>query len=201
MIYNVKGTLTYADPAFAVVECGGVGFKCFISMTTLRQLPSVGKEVNLFTHMSVREDAMDLFGFYDADELEAFKLLISVSGIGPKAAMAILSVLEPSKLTIAVSSGDVRAIQSAQGVGKKTAERVVLELKDKMAGIGSGSAAALVEGIQTVAASSSAQEAVEVLVSLGFTQSDASAVVGAMDKTLSVDEMVRKGLRELSSQL
>ena len=199
MIYNIKGTLTYTDPSFAVVECGGVGFKCFVSMTTLKELPSIGNEVNLFTYMSVREDALDLFGFYEPDELEAFKLLISVSGIGPKAAIAILSVLSPSKLSVAVSSGDVRAITMANGVGKKTAERVVLDLKDKMVGLG-GSAQA-VQNAQSVASSEGAQEAVEVLVSLGFNQSDAATVVGAMDKSLSVDDMVRKGLRELSSQL
>ena len=201
MIYNVKGILTYAEPTFAVVECGGVGFKCFISTTTLRQLPSPNREVNLYTHLAVREDAMDLYGFAEIEELEAFKLLISVSGIGPKAAVAILSVLTPEKLSIAVSSGDIRAISSAQGVGKKTAERVVLELKDKMAGIATGSTASIVEGIQAVASSSAAQEAVEVLVSLGFNQSAASAAVGAMDKSLSVDDMVRKGLKELSAQL
>ncbi|MBQ8077341.1 MAG: Holliday junction branch migration protein RuvA [Eubacterium sp.] len=200
MIYNVKGTLTYTDPNFAVVECGGVGFKCFVSMTTLKELPSIGSEVNLFTYMSVREDALDLFGFFEVDELEAFKLLISVSGIGPKAAIAILSVLTPSKLSVAISSGDVRSIQMAQGVGKKTAERVVLELKDKMVGIGSSSVAD-VRNVQSVASSNDAQEAVEVIVSLGFTQSDAATVIGAMDKSLSVDEMVRKGLRQLSSQL
>ncbi|MBE6720664.1 MAG: Holliday junction branch migration protein RuvA [Ruminococcaceae bacterium] len=199
MIYNVKGTLTYTDPTFAVVECGGVGFKCFVSMTTLKELPSIGNEVNLYTYMAVREDALDLFGFYEVDELDAFKLLISVSGIGPKAAIAILSVLTPSKLSVAISSGDVRSIQAAQGVGKKTAERVVLELKDKMVGI--GSSAVDVQNVQSVASSSDAQEAVEVLVSLGFNQSDAATVIGAMDKSLSVDEMVRKGLRQLSTQL
>jgi Holliday junction DNA helicase RuvA len=201
MIYNVKGILTYVDPTFAVVECGGVGYKCFISTTTLKELPSANREVNLFTYLSVREDAMDLYGFMEVEELEAFKLLISVSGIGPKAAMAILSVLTPDKLSIAVSSGDIRAISSAQGVGKKTAERVVLELKDKMAGIAVGNSASIIEGIQSVASSSAAQEAVEVLVSLGFNQSAASSVVGAMDKSLTVDEMVRKGLKELSTQL
>ncbi len=200
MIYNVKGMLTYAEPTFAVVECGGVGFKCFISMTTLRQLPSAGKEVNLFTHLSVREDAMDLYGFYEEAELEAFKLLITVSGVGPKAAMAILSVLPPDRLSIAVSSGDARSIQQANGVGKKTAERVVLELKDKMAGL-STSAASVVEGIQQVTSGSNAGEAVEVLVSLGFDRSDSAAAVGSMDKSLSVDDMVRKGLKMLSSQL
>ncbi|MCR5207127.1 MAG: Holliday junction branch migration protein RuvA [Eubacterium sp.] len=199
MIYSLKGTLTYAEPSFAVVECSGVGFKCFISMTTLRTLPSVGKEVSLFTYMAVREDAIDLFGFYDQSELEAFRLLITVSGVGPKAAIAILSVLPPDRLSIAVSSGDVRSIQLANGVGKKTAERVVLELKDKMAGIG-GASASVVEGIQSVATSGNASEAVEVLVSLGFERSDAATAVGRLDKELSVDEMIRAALKTLSPQ-
>lgn len=201
MIYNVKGTLTYTDPTFAVVECGGVGFKCFVSMTTLKDLTSIGSQVNLYTHLAVREDAMDLYGFSTIDELNAFKLLITVSGVGPKAAMAILSVLPPDRLSIAVSAGDVRSIQSANGVGKKTAERVVLELKDKMVGIGSGNASAVVEGIQAVANNSNSAEALEVLVSLGFSQSDAATVVGSMDKNLSVDDMIRIGLKQLSSQL
>lgn len=200
MIYNVRGTLTYTDINYAVVECGGVGFKCFVSMTTLKELPPLGKEANLYTYLSVREDAMDLFGFATQQELDAFKLLITVSGVGPKAAMAVLSVLPPDRLSIAVSSGDVKSIKSAQGVGKKTAERIVLELKDKMLGIAPSNAAA-VQSIQAVASNSDAQEAVEVLVSLGFNQSDAATVVGAMDKGLSVDDMIRKGLKQLSSQL
>lgn len=200
MIYNVRGTLTYTDINYAVVECGGVGFKCFVSMTTLKELPSLDKEANLYTYLAVREDAMDLFGFATQQELDAFKLLITVSGVGPKAAMAVLSVLPPDRLSIAVSSGDVKSIQSAQGVGKKTAERIVLELKDKMLGIAPSNAAA-VQSIQAVATNSDAQEAVEVLVSLGFNQSDAATVVGAMDKGLSVDDMIRKGLKQLSSQL
>lgn len=200
MIYNVRGTLTYTDINYAVVECGGVGFKCFVSMTTLKELPPLGKEANLYTYLAVREDAMDLFGFATQQELDAFKLLITVSGVGPKAAMAVLSVLPPDRLSIAVSSGDVKSIQSAQGVGKKTAERIVLELKDKMLGIAPSNAAA-VQSIQAVASNSDAQEAVEVLVSLGFNQSDAATVVSAMDKGLSVDDMIRKGLKQLSSQL
>lgn len=201
MIYNVRGKLTYTEPTFAVIECGGVGFKCFISMNTLKDLSTIGTEVNLFTYMAVREDAMDLFGFSTQDELQAFKLLITVSGVGPKAAIAILSVLSPDRLSIAISGGDVKSIQAANGVGKKTAERVVLELKDKMVGIGGDNAAAVVEGIQAVASNSNAQEAVEVLVSLGFNRSDAAAVVGAMNKTLSVDAMIRNGLKQLSSQI
>ncbi|MDD6355685.1 MAG: Holliday junction branch migration protein RuvA [Oscillospiraceae bacterium] len=198
MIYNLNGKLTYVDPTFIVIECGGVGFKCFASTTTITSISTVGTNVNVLTYMSVKEDSIDLYGFATQEELNAFKLLISVSGIGPKAAMAILSVLPPDRLTVAVSSGDVKAIQSAQGVGKKTAERVVLELKDKMVGIGSAHTNAIVEGIQSVAQSDNAQEAVEVLVSLGFNQSEAASVVGTMDKSLSVDEMIRKGLKSLS---
>lgn len=198
MIYNLSGKLTYVDPTFIVIECGGVGFKCFASTTTITSISTVGTNVNVLTYMSVKEDSIDLYGFATQEELNAFKLLISVSGIGPKAAMAILSVLPPDRLSVAVSSGDVKAIQSAQGVGKKTAERVVLELKDKMVGIGSAHTNAIVEGIQSVAQSDNAQEAVEVLVSLGFNQSEAASVVGTMDKSLSVDEMIRKGLKSLS---
>lgn len=198
MIYNLNGKLTYVDPTFIVIECGGVGFKCFASTTTITSISTVGTNVNVLTFMSVKEDSIDLYGFATQEELNAFKLLISVSGIGPKAAMAILSVLPPDRLSVAVSSGDVKAIQSAQGVGKKTAERVVLELKDKMVGIGSARTNTIVEGIQSVAQSDNAQEAVEVLVSLGFNQSEAASVVGTMDKSLSVDEMIRKGLKSLS---
>lgn len=198
MIYNLNGKLTYVDPAFIVIECGGVGFKCFASTTTITSISTVGTNVNVLTYMSVKEDSIDLYGFATQEELNAFKLLISVSGIGPKAAMAILSVLPPDRLSVAVSSGDIKAIQSAQGVGKKTAERVVLELKDKMVGIGSAHTNTIVEGIQSVAQSDNAQEAVEVLVSLGFNQSEAASVVGTMDKSLSVDEMIRKGLKSLS---
>lgn len=201
MIYSVRGILIYAEPTFAVVECGGVGFKCFISNSTLASLPSSGKEVNLFTYMSIREDAMDLYGFSTPNELDAFKLLISISGVGPKAAISILSALTPDKLAIAVSSGDVKSIQQAQGIGKKTAERIVLELKDKMVGVASGSASVVVEGIKNVSTNNNAQEAVEVLVSLGYNQSDAAAVIGGLDPSMSVDDMIRKGLKALAANL
>ena len=201
MIYNVKGEVTYVDATFVVIECNGVGFKCFASMTTLKNMPAVGNVANLYTYLAVREDAMDLYGFATQDELDVFKLLITVSGIGPKAAMAILSVLSPDKLAIAISAGDIKAIQAAQGVGKKTAERVVLELKDKMIGVGSEQSSQITQNIIAASSSSNAQEAVEVLTTLGFNQSDAAVVVGGMDKSLSVDDMVRLGLKQLSSQL
>lgn len=199
MIYNLRGTLTYCDQNFAVVECGGVGFKCFTTLTTLREIGKVGNEVNLYTHLSVREDAMDLFGFASKEELESFRLLISVSGIGPKAAVAILSEMTPDRLAVCIASGDAKMLTKAQGVGKKTAERVVLELKDKMGAIGSSDVAA-------AAAAGSAEgtdsaEAVQALVALGYTQSDAAVVIGRLDTSLSVDEMIRIGLKELAKNL
>lgn len=202
MIYSVKGILTYVEPSFVVVECGGVGMKCFASTSTITQLSSVGTEVTLLTYMSVKEDAIDLYGFLSQNELDAFKLLISVNGVGPKAAMSVLSALTTDKLSLAVSCGDVKSIQAAQGIGKKTAERIVLELKDKMAGVaGVAQGNAAVNAAQANAPGSATAEAVEVLVSLGFNQTDASVAVGSMQPGLSVDEMIRKGLKLLSSNL
>lgn len=202
MIYSVKGILTYVEPSFVVVECGGVGMKCFASTSTITQLSSVGTEVTLLTYMSVKEDAIDLYGFLSQNELDAFKLLISVNGVGPKAAMSVLSALTTDKLSLAVSCGDVKSIQAAQGIGKKTAERIVLELKDKMAGVaGAVQGTAVVNAAQANAPGSATAEAVEVLVSLGFNQTDASVAVGSMQSGLSVDEMIRKGLKLLSSNL
>lgn len=202
MLYNLKGKLTVSAADFIVVECGGVGFKCFTTLNTVQNIGKTGDEVNVFTYLAVREDAMDLYGFASQAELDAFKLLISVSGIGPKAAVAILSELTPDRLAVCIAAGDTKAITAAQGVGKKTAERVVLELKDKMAGIAvSGEAKIAAAGVANLSDGSSAGEAVEALVALGFSQSDAAVVVGKMDKSLTVDEMIRLGLKQLSRNL
>ena len=201
MLYNIKGTLTVTDVNFIVVECGGVGFKCYSTLNTIKTIGKTGSEVNVYTYLAVREDAMDLYGFASLAELEAFKLLITVSGIGPKAAVAILSELTPDKLALCIASGDSKSITRAQGVGKKTAERVVLELKDKMGSIAAGDTASVISGAASVAESSNTAEAVEALVALGYSQSDAAVVVGAMDKSLSVDEMIRLGLKQLARNL
>lgn len=201
MLYNVRGKLTVSDVNFIVVECGGVGFKCFTTLNTVKNIGKIGDEVNVFTYLAVREDAMDLYGFATLDELNAFKLLITVSGIGPKAAAAILSELAPDRLAICIASGDAKAITKAQGVGKKTAERVVLELKDKMGAITVGNTSDVVSSVATVGESSNSAEAVEALVALGYSQSDAAVVVGSMDKSLSVDEMIRNGLKQLAKKL
>ena len=201
MIYNLRGKLTACDINFIVVECGGVGFKCFTSLNTAKQLGEIGKEINVFTHLAVREDAMDLYAFATTAELDAFKLLITVSGIGPKAAVAILSELTPDRLALCIASDDAKSITAAQGVGKKTAERVVLELKDKIGSIATEVASATVSNLQKNIDNSASAEAIEALVSLGYSQSDAAVVVGSLDSSMSVDEMIRYGLKELAKNL
>ncbi len=201
MLYNVKGILTVSDVNFIVVECGGVGFKCYTTLNTIKSIGTVGSEVNVYTHLAVREDAMDLYGFSTLNELDAFKLLITVSGIGPKAAVAILSELTPDKLALCIASGDAKSITKAQGVGKKTAERVVLELKDKMGNIAIGEGASVVSAASTVLESSNSAEAVEALVALGYSQSDAAVIVGSMDKSMPVDDMIRLALKQLARNL
>ena len=178
MIYNVKGILTYIDAQFVVVECGGVGFKCFTTLNTSKSVGKIGSEVNLYTHLSVREDAMDLFGFSTVSELDAFKMLITVSGVGPKAAVSVLSELTPDRLALAIASGDTKSIVKANGIGKKTAERIVLELKDKMANVASGELSSAVASAGSIVEESASAEAVAALVALGFSQSDAAVAVG-----------------------
>ena len=201
MIYNLNGTLTVCDVNFIVVECGGVGFKCYTTLNTVKTIGKAGDSVNVYTHLAVREDAMDLYAFASVAELDAFKLLISVSGVGPKAAVAVLSELTPDRLAICIASGDAKSITKAQGVGKKIAERIVLELKDKMGAIAVGDTATVVSSLADVNESSNTAEAVEALVALGYSQSDASVIIGSMDKSLSVDEMIRLGLKQLAKNL
>lgn len=200
MIYNIKGELTYTDPQFVVVENSGIGFKCFTSLTTVKNLGKIGSTVNLYTYLSVKEDALDLFGFSTIEELNSFKLLITVSGVGPKAAVSVLSELSPEKLALAIASSDVKSITKANGVGRKTAERIVLELKDKTGSLSQTDFSSAASAA-SVAEDSAAGEAVAALVALGFSQSDAAVTVGQMDQSLSADEMIRLGLRQLSSSL
>lgn len=201
MIYSLNGTLIYTDINTAVVECGGVGFKCFSTLTTLRKLPQVGSKVFLYTHMNVREDAMDLYGFADTEELRCFKLLISVSGVGPKAALAILSELTPEKLAFCVSAGDSKSITRAQGVGPKTAQRVVLELKDKLKVDVPESSDNSDFGTISSTAAGNAGEAISALVMLGYSQTEASNAVSKLPQDLSVEEMIKRSLRQLSAML
>ena len=197
MFYYVKGELVMTDPQSAVVDCGGVGYKLTVSMNTLSRLTELGKKVCLYTHFSVREDAVELFGFYDTEQLYAFRLLISVSGVGPKAAIAILSLLSPAKFAVAVSTGDTKTLSKASGVGAKTAARIVLELKDKV------SATAVAddgEAVVETARGGIIDDAIEALMVLGYQRQTAQkALAGCKGETL--EELMRAALNKIGSKM
>lgn len=202
MIYSVHGKLIAKEPSMAVVECGGVGYGCRTTFTTLGQLGAIGETVFLYTVFSVREDAAELFGFATQQELQCFQLLTSVSGVGPKAALTILSDLTPDRFLLTVASGDSKTLTRSKGIGAKSAQRIVMELKDKIAGESIG----LLAGaeIQSAAAASSAGgnvgEAIEALVTLGYTQGEVAPIVAKLDPSLSASELIRRTLQEFGKK-
>ena len=200
MIASLRGTLIYTDNTSAVVECSGVGFRLAVTKNTLYRLPQKGKEVFLYTFLAVREDALDLYGFIDADELEAFRLITGVNGVGAKIGIAILSEFSPSQLRIYIASGDAKALTAASGVGIKLAQRIVLELKDKVGAIETDDGIDL-KAVGNATLNSSTKEAVAALVSLGYTQSEASLAVGRLDTSLSTEELIKQALKQLARGL
>lgn len=203
MFYYIKGELVLTEPAAAVIDCGGVGYKLAVSKNTLSHLSRLGEAVCLYTYFYVREEAVELLGFYSTEELSAFKLLISVSGIGPKAAMAVLSVLTPEKFALAVSTGDAKAISKAQGVGGKMAARVVLELKDKVAKEFSTEIAAAepAESEQGETVLGNVDEAITALMVLGYTRQEAQAALKGIAPLLPLEDMITAALRKMGTQL
>lgn len=201
MIYSVTGELVYSDPNMAAVDVNGIAFQCDISLNTFQHLGSVGSTVTLYTYMNFKQDGVDLLGFYDRAEKDAFQMLTSVSGVGPKAALAVLSEMDPAKLTLAIAAGDYKAITRAKGVGPKAAQRIVLELKDKVSkNLDSGSAADtfVAAAATSTAAGSNAADAVGALVMLGYSQSEAAVAVGKLDQTLSTEDLIKQALKQLT---
>lgn len=201
MIYSITGELVYADPNMAAVDVNGIAFQCDISLNTFQHLGSNGSTVTLYTYMNFKQDGVDLLGFYDRSEVDAFKMLTGVSGVGPKAALAILSEMDPAKLTLAIAAGDYKAITRAKGVGPKAAQRIVLELKDKVAkGLEGGNASDtfVAAATATAAGNSNASDAVGALVMLGYSQSEAAIAVGKLDQTLSTEELIKQALKQLA---
>ena len=201
MIYSITGELVYADPNMAAVNVNGIAFQCDISLNTFQHLGSNGSTVTLYTYMNFKQDGVDLLGFYDRSEVDAFKMLTGVSGVGPKAALAILSEMDPAKLTLAIAAGDYKAITRAKGVGPKAAQRIVLELKDKVAkGLEGGNASDtfVAAATATAAGNSNAADAVGALVMLGYSQSEAASAVGKLDQTLSTEELIKQALKQLA---
>lgn len=214
MIACLTGKLLYSDPLAmtCVVDCAGVGYSLTVTAPTIGALPPAdengGTSVRLFTHLQVREDAVELFGFLDRDELRCFKLLITVSGVGPKAAMAILSLYSPDALAALIADEDVKAISKAQGVGSKTAGRVVLELGDKMAKMfptlasasGKSTAKSARGGGKALPRSSAVSDARDALIVLGYSQADVNSALASCDTSLATDELIRSALAVLSEQ-
>lgn len=199
MFYYISGTLALCTPTMAVIDCSGVGYKLTISANTLSKLAGKdGTKVKLYTYFSVREDAQELYGFFTEEEHLAFTMLISVSGVGPKAAIAILSVLTPEKLSLAISTGNAKEISKAQGVGAKTAARVVLELKDSAGKLAGDSDVASYDSVDTVISSDSKLADVEAaLTVLGYSRSEVAYSLRGVDKSLDAEEIIRLALRNL----
>lgn len=206
MFYYISGKLALLDPSFAVVDAGGVGYKLTISGTTHASMPSYlttsePPTVKLYTYMSVREDGVELFGFSHEDELLSFKMLITVSGVGPKAAISILTQLTPQKLAAAICSNDTKAIAKSNGVGPKTAARIVLELKDKLQKefiISGADDLSLTTESSNGFASSKKKDAEDALAVLGYSKSEVSAALRGIDsETLGLDDIIRLALKKL----
>lgn len=200
MIYSIKGAVTHSQPVdtsyLIVVECGGIGYAVKTTHTTMSAI-DITKPVQLFTYLNVREDAVELFGFKDTNELECFQMLLSVSGVGPKAALAILSALEPTAFITAVVSGDSKAIATAKGVGAKVSQRIVLELKDKISDGQISSAAAAPAAMPP---HGNSEEAVSALTALGYSRSEAVSAVSGANGGDSVEDIIKYALKKLAMQ-
>ena len=197
MFYYVNGTVAEIEAGLAVIDCSGVGYACATTNYTLSQLKK-GERAKLYTYLNVREDAMEMFGFASQSELRSFKMLIGVSGVGPKAALSILSSTTPQQLSMAVVMGDEKALTAAPGIGKKIAQRIILELKDKLIKeqggfeAGSGAAAAM------PAQNNKAGEAAAALAVLGYgSQEIAAALKGIVMDALPLEEIIRQSLKKM----
>ena len=197
MIYSLNGRLVHTEANLAVVECGGVGYACVVSGSTMRSLPAIGGNVMLYTRMNVSQDNISLFGFSTRTELACFRMLTAVSGIGAKTAISLLSSLSPEQIAVSVGSGDYKALTRAQGIGPKQAQRICLELKDKVTDLGAPN-----DTMPVMAGASDAgmpakrcAEAVQALMVLGYTSQEASKAIAQCRTDVSVEEMIGQALR------
>ena len=194
MYYYIKGTLVQKSDNYIVVDANGVGYMIYTSLNSMQNTGEIGKKITIYTYLHVREDVMNLFGFTTIEEKNMFMHLISVSGVGPKAALSILSVTTPAKFALAVITNDVKTITKASGVGPKMAQRVILELKDKMK---TDELEIDLEDESDDILSDNRSEAISALVVLGYSSNDAQKAVKGIDGTLSVEEIIKKALAGL----
>lgn len=197
MFYSVTGNVVDYSTNFVAVDSGSVAFLCFTSMQTAAKCSIIGEKVTLYTYMNVREDAIELYGFYDKEELDCFKMLINVSGVGAKMALSLLSEYTPDKIILSIAAGDHKALTKASGIGTKLAQRIILELKDKIGSLSVGDTENIA-AVSSVSQNSVTSEAVAALVMLGYGQSEASVAVSGLDPSLSVEELIKQALKLLS---
>ncbi len=198
MYYYIKGTLVHKGDNFIVVDASGVGYRIFTSLDCIEKSPHTGSDVTVYTHLNVREDAMELYGFYTEEERKMFLMLIGVSGVGPKAGLALLSVASPQRLAMAIVSGDEKLLTKASGVGPKAAKRIILELKDKIDNDSLGiDSDGVIEIPQEAVIADSRAEALSALVVLGYSANDAKNVLLKLDASLATEDMIKKALLQL----
>lgn len=196
MFYYIEGNIVYAEPSVAVIDVGGVAYKMTVSYNTFASLAGRDR-ARLYTYLSVSENGVELYGFNNTDELDVYKLLTSISGVGPKAALAVLSIMTPSQLQRAVAADDSRAISRAQGIGGKTAQLIILKLKDKLDAYRSTDGAA--SSAPKTAAGAAAADAIDALVSLGYIKNDVTKIIGTMDISgMSAEDIIREALKRMS---
>lgn len=203
MFYYVDGTVALLGQGLAVIDCGGVGYACHASQNTVGKL-KMGAKARLLTFLNVREDVFELYGFIDEEELSCFQMMIGVSGVGPKAALSILSVAPPDRLALSIITGDEKLLTQAPGIGKKIAQRIILELRDKMSKeqleTGTGTSA-VVSAVTANGGVNHTQEAVAALMVLGYSQAEAlHAMEGVDTSKLEADEIIRQCLKKLVKQ-
>ena len=198
MFYYVNGTVAHMEPYLAVIDCGGVGYACRTTTYTLSSLKK-GEKGKLYTYLNVREDAMELYGFATAEELNLFQQLISVSGVGPKAALSILSASNPASLALSIITGDEKALTCAQGIGKKIAQRVILELKDKLSKgqtLSAGGGAVPGPAV-TIIPDNKLSEASAALAVLGYSQGEINIALKDADLTQPLEQIIRQALKKM----
>ena len=196
MIYYVSGPVTILEPGLAVIDCGGVGYGCRVTAYTSAQL-KLNQNARLYITESIREDAHDLYGFISKEEQRCYELLVSVNGVGPKAAMAILSAGGPQNFTLAVMTGNDKMLTAAQGVGKKIAQRIILELKDKLGGSSMELDFSGGPAVSAISNQGNAALAHAALQELGYSPAEINAALKGVDPNASTEEMVRHALRAM----
>lgn len=199
MIYSVNGQVTHLEQNIIVVECGGIGFECRSTASAVSRA-GIGEKIKLYTYMNVREDAMELYGFVDESELNCFKMLICVSGVGCKVAVDILSSLSPQEFALAVVNEDAKTITRVKGIGNKMAQRIILELKDRLKKNNSFETSDIPRINLGSAAGNAFSEALTALMVLGFTNAQAQKALDGLSAELTVQELVKEGLKRLSGK-